>query len=218
LDGWFELTHSLLDDHRAALSAEDLKQFFDGQEPRWRHGAAGAEQIPRRQMVVDGLAKLRHPTDERPAMVLLVGPDGQGKTTALLQMAIDLVGEGQRVLVRAPGGRLDPQAVADLAGDTTWFLVSDDASEIAHDVEKAVEQLATARRHDIHWLLSSRDVDWKAQFRRGGRTVEPPWERSADLWPALGGRGHPSPGRMVVGRRPGRPRRDVRRRRSGRSP
>lgn len=188
LDGWFELTHSFLEDHRGALTPEDLRRFFDGQEPRWRHGFAGADQIPRRQMTVDGLAKLRQPTDDRQAMVLLVGPDGQGKTTALLQMAGDLVGEGRRVLVRAPGARLDPQAVADLDAGTTWFLVSDDASEIAHDVEKTVEQLAGVGRHDIHWLLSSRDVDWKAQFMRGGRTVEPAWERSADLWPALGNR------------------------------
>jgi len=188
LDGWFELTHSFLDDHGRALTTEDLKQFFDGREPHWRHGLAAASQIPRRQMVEDGLAKLRQPTDERQAMVLLVGPDGQGKTTALLQMASDLAGEGRRVLVRAPGARLDPQAVGDLPKGAIWVLVSDDASEIAHDVETAVEQLAGARRHDIHWLLSARDVDWKAQFMRGGRTVEPAWERSADLWPALGNR------------------------------
>lgn len=188
LDGWFEVTPSFLDDHRSGLSSDDLKRYFDGSEPRWRHALAPAEQIPRRQAVVEGLAKLRAPNPESFGLVLLVGPDGQGKTTALLQMAIALVGDGRRVLMRSPGARLDPQEVLYLTDDTTWILVSDDASEIAHEVEQTVEKLANSHRHDVHWLLSARDDDWKAQFLQISRTVEPNWSRDADLWPALGNR------------------------------
>jgi hypothetical protein len=190
LDGWFEVTPSFLDDHRSELSSDDLRHFFDGSEPRWRHALAGAEQIPRRQMTVDGLAKLRTPDPESRAMVLLVGPDGQGKTTALLQIVVALVGDGRRVLMRPPGARLDPQEVLYLAEDANWVLVSDDASEIAHEVEKTVEKLFNASRHDVHWLLSARDDDWKAQFLQVSRTVEPTWSRFVDLWPALGNRVH----------------------------
>ncbi len=188
LDGWFEVTPSFLDDNRSELTPEDLKGFFDGTEPRWRHALAGPQQIPRRQVVVDGLVKLRQPTGESQPLVLLVGQDGQGKTTALLQMACDLVGEGHRVLMRSPGARLDPQSVLYLPTDTTWVLVSDDANEIAHDVATTVEKLFNSGRHDIRWLLSARDVDWKAQFLQKSRTVEPPWARFADLFPELGNR------------------------------
>lgn len=188
LDGWFEVTPAFLDDHRRALSSDDLKRFFDGSQPRWRHALAPAEQIPRRQVVVDGLAKLRAPDPESFALVLLVGPEGQGKTTALLQMACALVGDGRRVLMRTPGARLDPQEVLYLDAETNWVLVSDDASEIAHEVEKTVEKLFDSGRHDVHWLLSARDHDWKAQFLQASRTVEPTWSRFADLWPALGNR------------------------------
>jgi hypothetical protein len=188
LDGWFEVTPSFLDDHRSALTPEDLKGFFDGTEPRWRHALAGPQQIPRRQVVVDGLNKLRQTSGERQPLVLLVGQDGQGKTTALLQMACDLVGEGYRVLMRSPGARLDPQSVLYLPTDSTWVLVSDDANEIAHEVATTVERLFNSGRHDVRWLLSARDVDWKAQFLQRSRTVEPAWARFADLFPELGNR------------------------------
>jgi hypothetical protein len=66
--------------------------------------------------------------------------------------------------------------------------VSDDADEIAHDVATTVEKLFNSGRHDIRWLLSARDADWKAQFLQRSRTVEPPWGRFADLFPELGNR------------------------------
>ena len=191
LDGWLELTPDLLEARRTALSPEDLKRYFDGQEPEWRHALAPPEQIPRRPVAVDGLAKLRAPAADRQVLVLLVGADGQGKSTALLQMAADLVADGHRLLFRAPGAPLDPTAVAELPRDGDgpgWILASDHANEIAQDVERAVQQLTAAGRHDVHWLLSARDVDWKAQFIRQGRCLEPSWDPSVELWPILGNR------------------------------
>ncbi|MDQ1414632.1 MAG: hypothetical protein QOF81_245 [Acidimicrobiaceae bacterium] len=185
LDGWFELTPELLEERRSALSSEDLKRFFDGQEPDWRHALAPEHQIPRRPVAVDGLTKMRAP-DGSQAVVLLVGADGTGKSTALLQIASDLVADGRRLLVRSAGATLDASAVMELEGD--WVLVSDDANEIAQDFEKVVQQLFTADRRNVHWLLSAREADWKAQFLRYGRSLEPAWERFGDLWPALGNR------------------------------
>ena len=186
LDGWLELTPTRLEDYRAALTPEDLAQYFDGQEPEWRHALAPGDQIPRRPVAVDGLAHLSQPAAESQALVLLVGPDGTGKSTALRQMACDLVAQGRRVLFRSPGAHLDPTAVAELPG--SWVLVSDDANEIAHEVEKAIERLFAADRQDVRWLLSAREADWKGQFLRYGRSLEPAWERFAELWPALGNR------------------------------
>jgi hypothetical protein len=191
LDGWLELTPDLLEARRTALTPEDLKRYFDGQEPEWRHALAPPDQIPRRPMAVDGLAKLRAPAAGTQVLVLLVSADGQGKSTALLQIASDLVAEGQRVIFRAPGALLDPTAVAELPRDDDgpgWILASDDANEIAKDVETAIQQLVAAGRSDIHWLLSARDVDWKAQFIRQGRCLEPSWDPSVELWPILSNR------------------------------
>jgi hypothetical protein len=185
LDGWFELTPELLEERRSALTSEDLTRFFDGQEPDWRHALAPEDQIPRRPVALDGLTKMRTP-DASQAVVLLVGADGTGKSTALLQIAADLVGDGRRVLVRSPGATLDPTAVMELEGG--WVLVSDDANEIAKEFETAMQQLFAADRRDVDWLLSAREADWKAQFLRYGRSLEPAWERSSDLWPALGNR------------------------------
>jgi len=191
LDGWLELTPDLLEARRTALSSEDLKRYFDGQEPEWRHALAPPEQIPRRPVAVDGGAKLRAPAPGTQVLVLLVGADGQGKSTALLQTAADLVADGRQVLFRAPGAPLDPTAVAELpicVYGAGWVLASDHANEIAQDVEKAVLQLVAAGRHDVHWLLSARDVDWKAQFIRQGRTLEPAWDPSVAVWPILSNR------------------------------
>lgn len=188
LDGWISVTSSLLEEERRPLGSEELRRFFDGSAPQWRHALAPESQIPRRQMAADALAKLRQPAAETQALVLLVGPEGQGKSTALLQVAAALADTEHRVLMRSPGARLDPEAVLALPADGLWILVSDNADEIAHSVRKAVEAVFSASRHDIHWLLSARDVDWKARFMENSRTVEPPWERYADLWPALGNR------------------------------
>ncbi len=189
LDGWLELTPDVLEERRQALTSEDCKRFFDGQEPEWRHALAPPDQIPRRPVAVDGLAKLRATPDEGPAIVLLVGADGSGKSTALKQIASDLVADGRRVLVRSEGAALDPTAVAELpVASHGWVLVSDDANEIAQDVEKALEQQLAAGRRDIGWLLSARDVDWKSQFVRNGRVLEPAWESLGQIWPLLGNR------------------------------
>jgi hypothetical protein len=188
LDGWFSVTPSRLEEQRRHLSSEDRRRFFDGRAPGWCHALAPESEIPRRPMVAEALAKLRPPAGSRQALVLLVGPDGQGKTTALLQVAAALATEGRRVLMRSPGGRLDPKAVLALPADAPWVLVSDSADEVAGSVREAVEAVFAADRHDMHWLLSARDVDWKSRFMENSRTVEPPWERYADLWPALGNR------------------------------
>jgi hypothetical protein len=189
LEGWFELTPELLEGRRQALASDELTHYFDGQEPQWRHALAPAGQIPRRPVAVDGLAQLGAPAGDTQSLVMLIGADGTGKTTALRQIACDLVARGRRVLVRSPGARLDPAAVGALDPvDGGWVLVSDEADEIASDVEKAVEQLFETGRGRVHWLLAARDIEWKAQFLRRGRVLEPAWERFGNVWPILGHR------------------------------
>jgi hypothetical protein len=193
LDGWYEVTPDFLARHREDLSAGDRQAYFDGQEPEWRHALAPSGALPRRPAATEGLAKLNAAAGGRPALVLLVGPAGIGKSTAFRQIVCDLAtfagdsGADRRVVVRPPGMGLDLSAVAALpqAPEQSWFLCSDDADEIAADVENAVGQLSEAGRGDVHFLLAARDAEWKDRFVRQGRRLEPDWDRVADLWPAL---------------------------------
>lgn len=184
LAGWTEVTPSFLAEHERALSREQLKRFYDGQVPEWQHGLAPEHQVPRRHVVAGALALLRVPVSQ--SMVLLVASEAEGKSTALLQIAVELARGGHRVLSREAGIPLDIDALVGLPPDAIWILASDDADEIAGELEEAIKAVQSAGRRDIHWLLTARYEDWKARLREGARSVEPEWASTLDLWPDVG--------------------------------
>ncbi len=143
---------------------------------------APESQVLRRQAVAPAVAA--NVGSIEMTMVLLVGPRGQGKSTTIRQIAVDLVRAGTKVLFRDPGTPLDIDAVAALP-EGPWVLVSDDAEEIAADLETTVTPLAK-RRKDLHWVLVGRSPDWESKFKQQGRSAEPPWEKFVSLWPTLG--------------------------------
>lgn len=185
LPGWTEITPELLAAHAEPLSTDDLVRYYDGGQPDWRIAQAPASQVPRRQTVAPAAGAFERTVEM--AMVLLVGPRGEGKTTTAMQIAVDLVRAGTKVLWREPGTELDVDAVAALPPGP-WVLVSDDAEEIAPRLEPALGPLAK-RRKDVHWVLLGRSPDWESKFKRQGRSAEPPWEKFVSLWPTLGMRG-----------------------------
>ncbi len=180
--GWDEVDPGSIADNPAPLSEADLRTFFDGRAPDWAVATAPAYQVPRRKVVADAMAMLRSPTS--PVMALLIGAGGDGKSTVLRQIAVDLVEAGKRVLFRVPGTALDGDAIAALPpSEAGWVLATDDADEIAWDLEPLIERLIKDGRRDIHWLLTARDSDWNAEFRSAGRSVEPQWDRHVEVWP-----------------------------------
>ncbi len=185
LEGWTEVTPELLAAHGEPLGPDDLIRYYDGGQPDWRIAQAPETQVLRRQAVAPAVGAFDRTIEM--AMVLLVGPRGEGKTTTVLQVAVDLVRAGTKVLFRDPGGPLDADAVAALP-EGPWVLVSDDAEEIAAALEANLGQLAKKRK-DVHWVLVGRSPDWDAKFKRQGRSAEPPWEKFVSLWPTLGMRG-----------------------------
>jgi len=184
LEGWIEITPALLEGYRQPLSGAQLRRFYDGQQPDWQHALAPQRQIPRRRVAVDALAQ--YEVLVAPTMVLLVGSDGEGKSTVLRQVSVDLAKAGRRVLFRRPGTPLEVDAIAALPPGSTWILASDDSDEIAESLEEACQRIENDRRRDIHWLVTARYEDWKVRFRRDTRNVEPSWGRYADLWPEVG--------------------------------
>lgn len=182
LAGWTELTPDFLASKRIAFNNDQLRVFYDGQEPSWEHALASEEHVPRREVVSRALEVLRRNVSQ--TMVLLLGAGGEGKSTALRQIAVNLAADEYRVLFREPGAKLDPDSVSGLPEGGSWMLVSDDADEIAREVEKSVKRLCTTSRRDVHWVLGARDTDWEARFRRGRQSYEPSWETLVSLWPS----------------------------------
>ena len=182
LDGWTEVTPELLAEHGGPLAIDDLIRYYDGGPADWRVAQAPESQILRRQAVAPAVGAFEKTIET--AMVVLVGPRGQGKSTTARQIAVDLVRAGTKVLFRNPGTVLDGDAVAALLAGP-WVLISDDAEEIGSDLESTITPLAK-RRKDIHWVMVGRSPDWEARFKQHGRSAEPPWEKFVSLWPTLG--------------------------------
>ncbi len=182
LQGWTEVTPELLAADGEPLGSDELARYYDGGQADWRVAQAPETQVLRRQAVAPAVAAFDRKIES--AMVLLVGPRGQGKTTAVRQIAVDLVRAGTKVLFRDSGTPLDGDAVAALP-EGPWVLISDDAEEIASDLESTVTPLAKVRK-DIHWVLVGRSPDWESKFKTQGRSAEPPWEKFVSLWPTLG--------------------------------
>ena len=141
-------------------------------------------QVPRRKVVADAVAMLRcagQPPpwccSSAPAARARARPSARSPSTS---SAPDI---GSCSGYRAHP--LDADAIAALpaVAERAWILASDDADEIAWDLEPLIERLVKDGRRDIHWLLTARDSDWDAEFRSAGRSVEPQWDRHVEVWP-----------------------------------
>lgn len=183
-DGWTLIDYKYLKnfskkyskDGVVELDSQHVLNFFDGSIPSWLE--ALSPQIPKREIVRVLTAELNNAqTSDEAHVILLIGAAGEGKTTALLQTVSEIVtgGSNWNVLWRydttAP---LPAEFIARLPRDKMWLIVSDDAETIARRVFDSIEALKLTGRHDIHFLLSCRDTDWKAE-----RADKFPWKKFA---------------------------------------
>lgn len=152
----------------APLNKAEALRYFDGAVPTWRH--ALSDLVPRREAVASILKRREDLADDSPSMQLIRAAGGEGKTTVLLQAAVDAaVNEGVRILWR-PSPRLSfsPEQLENLDPDYQWLIVADDAENLVKQIEEAASSLYQAYRGNVDFLLAARDVDWKA---RGGNRV-----------------------------------------------
>ena len=185
LAGW-EVVDEVMLDSLVPLTDEEAIRYFDGVVPTWRNALSDA--IPRRQRVGEILADLERAAHEGgggSSLHLIVAASGEGKSTLLLQTAVDASRRaGWRVLARpAPGVGLDADDVLGLDDRWHWLLVSDDAEELAGDprakraeervgdLERCARALHEKGKRNVHFLLAARDTDW----RQMGRKVR--WQR-----------------------------------------
>lgn len=100
-----------------------------------------------------------------PPFRLLLGPGGEGKSTAVLQTLATLVDEDPRwkVLWRHDETcSLTVEHVRQLPEGRRWVIATDDADLIAKDLFIAVKTVQAAGRGDVAFLLTCCDTEWRA--------------------------------------------------------
>jgi hypothetical protein len=145
------------------LRGADLLSYFDGRAPIWRDILGTT--IPRRDIVSTLREQLESQPHEKPTLILLSGASGEGKTTALLQIAADLVlgvNSWQVLWHHDTSAPFPTDLIASLPATGQWLIVSDDAELISNRLLDASRELSGAGRSNVHFLVCSRDTDWHA--------------------------------------------------------
>lgn len=156
----------LLDDDalkaKKALSRLELLQYFDGATPNVRHALSPS--VPRRACVAKIVADLERARRilKPSSLTVIRGAGGEGKSTALWQVAADVVGKkGWSVLVRPEPTIWRADRVGALEKATAWLIVLDDAEDSV-EVLYTAGPLLKSRRQGVHFLVAARDTDWSA--------------------------------------------------------
>jgi len=179
--GWELMDRTALAAIRAhPPSIETMVQFFDGMLPMWR--SALARGVEPRAVAGRLASRLRsvHAEATKPEVVLLAAAGGEGKSTALLQAAADLVEDGKQNWTclhrRAANAELPEDTFSKLPSspEHAWVVVIDDADNIGPAILAAVKRVAA--RTDVHLLLAARDADWQIK-----RLVPGMWHPDADF-------------------------------------
>ncbi|PPK73414.1 3',5'-cyclic AMP phosphodiesterase CpdA [Methylobacter tundripaludum] len=177
-DGWTLIDFAALESHRRDIAADEAERFFDGAEPDW--SLALCSYLPRRT-VVDCLVEriATYQGKERPLVVLLTGPGGEGKSMAGRQTVVGLFERDPdlRVLWRNDDtASLAPEQLLSLPQGSSWLVATDAADLTAKALYQAMEALSVAGRSDVRFLLTARESDWRAA---GGASLT--WVNRADF-------------------------------------
>ncbi|WP_104423138.1 P-loop NTPase [Methylobacter tundripaludum] len=164
-DGWMLIDQAVLENHRRDISADEAERFFDGAEPDW--SLALCSDLPRRAVVESLVERIAtYQGKERPLVVLLTGPGGEGKSMAGRQTVVGLFERdpGLRVLWRNDdAATLTAEQLLNLPQGSSPWLVDTDASDLsAKSLCEAMKALSKAGRSDVRFLLTARESDWRS--------------------------------------------------------
>ena len=162
-DGWEFLEPGDMAKWRAPLDDADAIGFFDGALPTWK--IALSMSVPRRAVVDSLIDELTRAVEGagRPSVTLLLAPAGEGKSTALLQAAGDVVASGNwRIAHRLDDSAELPLDLLDssLPDDGRWLVVVDEADRVADNLRALLTALPGSLRPRVHALIACRDSDW----------------------------------------------------------
>jgi len=163
-NGWEHLNQASLEAYRREITPEEAAAFFDGAEPEW--DIALCTKLPRREVVGRLIERISaYHGQERPLVVLTLGPGGEGKSMALRQTVVGLTEQIKGLQVLWHRDCLAPisgeQLLALPQGEHPWLVATDSADMIATSLHSAIEAVARAGRHDIRFLLMAREGDWR---------------------------------------------------------
>jgi SIR2-like domain len=179
IDAWVLVDPTYLGAAKIPLNTSELRTYFDGQVPTWRH--ALSERIPRRAVVEETVGRILDKTRSggSNSLSVLLGASGEGKSTALLQVAADVARRADEwnVIWRPTADTvLDPRQVADMSAEPRpSLLVTDDADRIVEELFEVVTLLHSGGKRNVHILACARDTDW---HHRGGGGK--PWSLYVD--------------------------------------
>lgn len=169
-DGWEYLSLQDLDDARAALNEDgrltdlEASAFFNGsKKPHWKEAISTS--IYRRVYVREVQEVIKAAAREsRPAVTLLKGPGGEGKSTILRQVAAELTDLRVGIHViwhEKTYTPLELSFVSQLLQQPGKFvIVSDDAELIAKNISEVLGHLYRRATCNVQFLLASRTMDW----------------------------------------------------------
>lgn len=160
-DGWQWLDFDFLSEQRQLPDKEAILAYYDGRIPSW--AISLSPDVPKRTIVTALVQEfLSEHAAERIAVRLICGAGGEGKTTAIMQIAASLIDSGWRVLWRRSDVKGLPNGFVNMLPDTLgpWLIVTDDADLIALDLYEN----ARKGTPNVHFLLAARDTDWSASM------------------------------------------------------
>ena len=178
--GWLTLTAAVFS---AMTPDENLTNFFNGGEPSWE--AVINSRLSRLQVAESLLDRTRRRIREnRAGIELLVGPTGEGKSTALRQAVAVLARQDMRVVLwrQQRDASLDEKAIeiARTHGAGT-VLASDNAQLIVEQLHELIKNGGLPSTSGLQVLLAARDTDWTRRIRELGFNLDP-----AEAWKSMG--------------------------------
>ncbi|MFZ2104536.1 MAG: metallophosphoesterase [Roseiarcus sp.] len=142
-----------------------ILQFYDGSQPTWP--IALSPTVPRRRVVEQLFERFRDIQDAvKPLVVNIVGPSGEGKSTAFLQTVARLVTENGWVALWRHSylESIDAATLQRFAREHPKVLVAvDEAHSLAGNFASIVSRLGGLSTP--HFLLAANTLDWSAEVR-----------------------------------------------------
>jgi predicted phosphodiesterase len=161
--GWEVLNKEKLASLQRKISTEEAERFFDGAEADW--ALAQSPKIGRRTRVNELASQIiSYQSQERPLIVHLTGPGGEGKSMVLRQTLVSILEQDKDHKILWHIDDATPFSLEAFANipEGPWIIATDAADMSAAHIHAMLKTLNQTRRTDVMFLLCSRDSDWRA--------------------------------------------------------
>jgi uncharacterized caspase-like protein len=165
-EGWDRVNQSFLNQRSKKITKDSIIQYFDGHEPDWKE--AMSDTIKPRNLVNELIEILNREREHGLRLTLLVGPGGEGKSTAIRQVVCHLVADsnsGFKIIwwedPEIDKLRINLKFLPACRDKEKWLIVADDPSQ---QLIKEIYGLFSdpLPRRDFQFLLCCRETAWQS--------------------------------------------------------